>query len=803
MRNQIIEAMTRDLVDCTFETFADHYLSKPNEGLVDTVLAALDTVGVLEKRPTCDVSRTSPSSGKFAQHSFATGLKQTTAHGLFADTAEKIMDTLVLETKSKVCEDRILSPSDELHKNRLFSRSDRRLASAVSKSDYRVDACLLGNSYDARIRDSKLGCHQILVPFHFDRNTEENNVVQIREELLLTANLIMNGDARRTFLYGVTTESDRVSVWYFSHNHSVKADSFSFVERPGRLIHLLISLFSANDEALGLDPNIVLYPKASSGNPSYIYRFSNGSVDGHRFFKTTGAIGDHTGSLRVSGHMSRVWKAIEIANFDGEPLTGNGRKAEGVVIKDVWIDATAETEKEIQDKIFKSINEFVEGPEPWRDHPCLAEFTPSQFSDLESLVANEHYQARFLRIRDHYHGPATRPVAKNSRSHDDSEDSEDSEDSGDSGDSGDSDDSDDSDESDDSETREALTSPQRSSGSRSTKPSRSALDEENERIQARFLPKKRCFFMFDEFCTRVSHLPTFGDAVDILRQASQILLLMFCSGWVHRDISTGNVLALKEEGVGWILKLADLEYAEEFPSTNQKGRGNWKIGTPYFMASELQTGERIVNGSNDTWQDFSRNVRSKRAPQKQVVVHNLQHDLESLWWIGFYLGLVKLDHQASLQWCRDNRIFDDKIERAVNSPRHSLIMGAGIPENLDKFFHPDLNDFMDLWAKLMSGIKTEYQARPVDKVTDKSTYAGIVSGFARALDALQGFRDDWGPIPLKEPAVESKKRGRGEPNDTVTIVAPRADQPEYSDAGPSVKRLRVVASTVPLEDKKG
>jgi len=41
---------------------------------------------------------------------------------------------------------------------------------------------------------------------------------------------------------------------------------------------------------------------------------------------------------------------------------------------------------------------------------------------------------------------------------------------------------------------------------------------------------------------------------------------MFCAGWVHRDISSGNILAYKARtGDPWIAKLADLEYAKRFP----------------------------------------------------------------------------------------------------------------------------------------------------------------------------------------------------------------------------------------------
>lgn len=47
------------------------------------------------------------------------------------------------------------------------------------------------------------------------------------------------------------------------------------------------------------------------------------------------------------------------------------------------------------------------------------------------------------------------------------------------------------------------------------------------------------------------------------------LQLLYCAGWVHRDISDGNILAhrpnLEDDSMPWKGKLMDLEYARKFP----------------------------------------------------------------------------------------------------------------------------------------------------------------------------------------------------------------------------------------------
>ncbi len=41
------------------------------------------------------------------------------------------------------------------------------------------------------------------------------------------------------------------------------------------------------------------------------------------------------------------------------------------------------------------------------------------------------------------------------------------------------------------------------------------------------------------------------------------LQLMFCAGWVHRDISSGNIMAHGDPNA-WQAKLGDLEYAKKY-----------------------------------------------------------------------------------------------------------------------------------------------------------------------------------------------------------------------------------------------
>ncbi|KAF5334194.1 hypothetical protein D9611_014506 [Ephemerocybe angulata] len=762
---RMADAMAQDLRHCEAQMFITHYLPTPKEGLVAKVLDSPLAGGVLKETSQTD---STTESGDLSENSWAFISKVPSHFARIMDIGERIREVLVQEanlSRSGLSEP-LESASCNPHPSqaRPYAHPDRRFSFGVAVGNkFKVDACLLEGVHCLHDSGSKLPTHRILVPLEVALEATEGDVRQNWEKLFAAVNSIMNGDARRDFVYGITNEDDRVSLWYFSRTHSAKASSFSLMKNPDQLVRVLVSLLSASDEDLGLNPNIALYPKKHA-HPGFIYRFPGDSAGRSRFFKTTGVV-QEASSETLSWGTTRVWKAVEVANFEGDDLVPKVAPKE-VIIKDVWIDAKAETEKEIQDKVFKSIDDFLEGPEPWRDHPCLAKMKPAHFDAFQSLVANKKYRERFLQIREDFQGAPSKSVAEKTWA--------------------------------------------------STTRTGRVEQETGEVIPTEFAPKRRCFFMFDDVCTRVSHVPVFGDAVDIIRQASTVLILMFCAGWIHRDISTGNLLAVEENGEGWVLKLADLEYAIPFPPSAREARDNGNIGTSFFMATELQTNfSQYVKPPQpsdlaELYQLYeSGDYRTNAVARKEEVmdiVHNLQHDLESLWWIVFYLGAIKTGRKESIDWCKNWEIFQDHFDRNPASYRHRIMINsdAKFPQALLDSFHPDLEEFMDSWSKLQRVLHRVYSTRSPAEVTDKSTYALMCALFVDIFGSLEKTRDKWGPIPITSGGGESKKRARED--DEVFDdkgVAPGVDRPEDSDAGRSLKRPRVVTSILLQGDGGG
>ncbi|EEB94184.1 hypothetical protein MPER_07044, partial [Moniliophthora perniciosa FA553] len=120
----------------------------------------------------------------------------------------------------------------------------------------------------------------------------------------------------------------------------------------------------------------------------------------------------------------------------------------------------------------------------------------------------------------------------------------------------------------------------------------------------------------------------FWTLLHCIRQILTALLFMFSAGYVHRDISTGNILVADVDGKV-VYKLSDLEYAKDV-NTSPTQPPDVKIGTPLFMAVEVENRAHL----------FMPRIRKRNAsaaakaptstPGPVPFRYNFLHDIESL-----------------------------------------------------------------------------------------------------------------------------------------------------------------------------
>lgn len=172
---------------------------------------------------------------------------------------------------------------------------------------------------------------------------------------------------------------------------------------------MLSFLFSTSKE-LGYSETIRRH-RDSGGRLCYVYKI------GTSFYRTIDPIDDHQ-SGRLGGRVTRVWKAIKILSADN--LASDPDAAE-VVIRDVWLQADAKTEPELQEGIYASLRKVADllEHEARLENPAMddsirmiarikAAKSLLDWEDALKCVKDGHYSDYFLQIGGHGFGAETK-----------------------------------------------------------------------------------------------------------------------------------------------------------------------------------------------------------------------------------------------------------------------------------------------------------------------------------------------------------------------------------------------------------
>ncbi|KAH9476740.1 hypothetical protein JR316_0010655 [Psilocybe cubensis] len=537
---------------------------------------------------------------------------------------------------------------------------------------------------------------------------------------------IMNDDVRRMFTFGITAEQRNVTLWYHGRSHSAASHTFDFTENPKLFIQVLIAFSFATEEELGYDPTVTL---EGDGNYTFKLPESLGSKD-FRLFRTLEPLSLYR-SNNITGRMARVYKVVEVSE-SGEVL------GDPLVLKDVWLDSSAETEKQIQEAIFDDIERFWNST----DEPTELKMIKEAH---KQIVDDGSYKKYFLQIVLDHIGRETKMTAEGGIA-----------------------------------TQRLLVEPElpphilrfgteneesqflNDQASVDTHPIASQFPE-SPVVPRKYSPKRQYRVLFKEVCKTSGRLATLGEVVNVLLQILTPIQLLFCAGWVHRDISSGNILAFKKnlESKGpWLAKLSDLEYAKKFPLQNgSKRAGNPKTGTPYFMPLEVMMSSYLFSSDHDKritarehgtpssfpahnpldieearylerGANLERKAQETPAIAETGVAHNFQHDLESIWWILFWNICCRLDPEQSTPFLQNfgKAIFINEIKPS-NARIHCITktsFGESIIANAPK----SISSFVSLLFVLREDLYQDYIERGREGAyNDVGSYAKIHDRF--------------------------------------------------------------------------
>ncbi|KAG8989033.1 hypothetical protein FRB90_002440 [Tulasnella sp. 427] len=542
----------------------------------------------------------------------------------------------------------------------------------------------------------------------------------------------------------ITIEDCTMTVWYFSRSHSAKSPEFDFARNPKILIRILLSFLFATEDELGYDPTIKRHLNPNKNNETcFIYKVLGGQGMPDRFFKTQGAIFEHRG-LSVTGRATRVWKVVEAQSIDDNKACGPE-----MALKDVWLDEGARTEGENLRAIFAELKvvaaKLAKGvPLPgYVGFQGIGDPTAAKAAKVAEEPLRACLEAEGEKWRDYFLEPVCDCQGITSKATPEK-----------------------------SRPDDTLFDPRPTSltpaGVSNPDPSRSTIahptelsPNKDETPPRSYRPKQQYRVVFKQVCTALHDVPQLGDVFIALEDCAMALQLMFVAGWVHRDISTGNIYA----------------------RTDENGKG-----TPYFMAVEILKQALIYWEPPSTSIDYdSEDPPTTTAPSHVPVIHNFQHDVESVFWVILWTLLARLPSDASRE---KSAHFHSELSQILqhtgdcSSQRETLFTRPNeLCHLLTTWLYPKLGRLIHGLDLFRAFLCSTYLSRKFE-FGDLALYSLLYGHLRLVLRRCQKVLKESGPLPDLLPSRSMPETVVAEVNSPTTARIP----PHGVISGPRNKR---------------
>ena len=245
---------------------------------------------------------------------------------------------------------------------------------------------------------------------------------------------------------------------------------------------------------------------------------------------------------------------------------------------------------------------------------------------------------------------------------------------------------------------------------------------------------------------------------------------MLCAGWVHRDVSAGNILAYRQKDGLLRAKLSDLEYARPFPRKNGGTSGDERIvctlvcldnrgliserkGTPYFMALEILDTAYLFNTTAKVKNSFKRTYENE-SPETPAVIHNFQHDLEPVWWLVLWLVTDNVVDSPSKEFAR--LVFQNCMIPS-REQRNAFVSNGWLKSCLNDVLKDSLSAFIGDLEELRSQLYSHCIERTMNgKLDDPCSYVKIYNVFSGFFASVSEHKEQWGPEALSRRQVSCK-----------------------------------------------
>ncbi|KAJ7572299.1 hypothetical protein C8J56DRAFT_1175366 [Mycena floridula] len=458
---------------------------------------------------------------------------------------------------------------------------------------------------------------------------------------------ILRNDPRRMWTFGISIQDDQCRFWYFSRSHTCVTAEFNFIEDAKPLIHFLYAMTCASEEQLGFDSSMELV--IEGGLAQYKIKVRE------KVYQTLAVLSDYKADV-ISGRAARVWEVKEL-NEKGKQI--GQRRA----LKDSWLDDNSNSEKSVLDELKRKINGAGNLDDMALFNKCfmqILEGGPVLDSFGDDAVAEELAADDIEEIMSVLPGSVGLTIKRNVQQ----------------------------------SSQHAFSQESISTANTISSTNRDIL---RWTVPGSFPKRAHHRTVFELVGIPYYDLESIPIMLQVIDDAAQALGLLWKYGFVHRDISSGNVYWDPDSKSG---KLSDFEFAKEM---SDQTFHNVKTGTTQFMAVEVALGFYK-----------SRPLRTRVHKNPPITVanmhfcHNPLHDLESLWWllIWSFIHLIPVDNSSTLQ---DQQIAADALFLPVSMINRAGCLYNGELERYIEQLDTRIQEFAELVIFLALDLVAEYE----------------------------------------------------------------------------------------------
>ncbi|KAJ7094044.1 hypothetical protein B0H15DRAFT_150986 [Mycena belliarum] len=401
----------------------------------------------------------------------------------------------------------------------------------------------------------------------------------VRKTLRSARHMLMNDPARR-HVFALTIEDAVTRIWFMSRSQIIASEQFNFLSSPRELIRAISTFSFARPEQLGFDSTVSQFKDTDN---RIQYKFYLKGVAYH----TIRPLADYRADS-IRGRATRVW----LVHPEGQPDVH-------YVLKDVWMPSSDSLTEGDQLRLLHKHLASIVVPAGTR-HPSeyfLDVVDDGYVTLAEGADDNTQFAMGGKAV------PAAGecvPLVGISKAQ---------------------------------TGGQASSSRQTGKGSETLRftnsglPAAPPLPIRTASQRKYFAPRSHYRIIFRQIGISIFHLTTLGEVMTLLADVIAALKILSDLGYVHRDISPGNICAVDGRG-----KVFDLEFLKAFrdegvvPGLGQDihaGPREEKTGSALFAAAEVERNVYCFNTPAD-------------RVARPVFRHNPLHDLESTLWIAIH-----------------------------------------------------------------------------------------------------------------------------------------------------------------------